>query len=187
MRTSKERKKIRDAKVEILRRLVNSEGPLNRYQLEYERGPDGRRRERKPRIRRETIYNVIAQCKQRGEISIVDTKATRTGQKSDRYILTDRGLYSAAMLNPDLEDNVASRLGNMFRVMQENVKLNQMNSLEEWAKMARTILSSGKALPNSSIGVEIYANARGQVRYRQWFDPWGLRIKKEKDKPDSQV
>ena len=111
---------------------VNHSDPmsLNKYQIEKE-----------TKIRRETVYDIIEGFKRDEIIQVVKKVITRTGQESERYLLTERGFYKAAILNPDLEKKIAARLGDKFRVIQENTQENAMNDrlddLAEWVEMAR--------------------------------------------------
>lgn len=165
MKQRKVRKEKREARTEILRQLVL---------WDADRGPANKKRlERVTKTRRETLYDIIWDLKERKEIAVIGKETTNAGLISEQYALTERGLYSAAMLNPDLESKIASKLGDKFSSMQKNIVRNRLTELDAWAKMARTILESGKALPNSSIGMEIYANEHGRILYRQWLDPWG--------------
>jgi hypothetical protein len=174
-----QREEIYDARVAILRQLAQSEEALNKHQLEKRTKRGGARARG---IRRETIYHLIDQFKERREIYVAQTETTRAGKRSEKYALTDRGLYSAAMLNPDLEGQIASRLERKFTVMQEEVVRSDVEALEQWYKIARTILTSGRAPPNSSIMIEIFANEHGRVACREVWDPWGLLRQKRQGK-----
>jgi len=170
MKPHKEREERRDARAELLRQLATwktEDGPANKYQLE-----------KKVKTRRETLYNLIDEFKRRQMIHIEKRVRTKTGSISEQYTITDRGLYSAAMLNPDLESKIAFKLGGKFREMKENVTRHRVESFERWAKMARTIIVSGKAPPNSSMRMEIRADEKGRVRGAEiWIKPWGDLLK----------
>jgi hypothetical protein len=174
MKPRKERKEKRDTRVELLRQLASwntEDGPLNKYRLE-----------KKLKTRRETLYNLIDEFKERELIRVVKRVPTQAGDMSEQYTITDRGLYSAAMLNPDLEREIASKLGGKFREMKENVTRHRVESFERWAKMARTIIVSGKAVPNSSMRMEIRADEKGHVRGAEvWIKPWGDRVARSRE------
>lgn len=165
MKPRKEREEKRHARAELLRQLVTwktEDGPANKYRLE-----------KKVKTRRETLYNLIDEFKKRKLIHVDKRVPTKTANMSEQYTITDKGLYVAAMQNPDLESQIASKLGGKFRGMKENVTRSQVDQLETWTKMARTILLSGKALPKSRTGIEISANEHGRVRTDMWIKPWG--------------
>jgi hypothetical protein len=147
--------------------------PLNKFQIEKAAKIKGR----------QTLHNNIRMMKQ-DRIRWIQVARQEKGRRGyvEFYELTETGLYKAAMLNPDLKDKISSELGDKLRVMQETVTRNRLKNLDEWYKTARAIIESGKAPPNSSMGMEIYTSEQGQVRYMEWLDPWGLRKKKNGDK-----
>lgn len=161
----KERKEKQDARAQLLKHLAlatKSDEGLTKAQLE--------RRIR--RVRHETVRDLIEDCKKSGVIYVVKTERTPAGKKSEYYKLTDKGLYYAAFWNPELEDYVFSKIGNMYRTMRENRKQKMLSAFDECAKAMRDRIESGKTF--SSIGMEISPDKNGIILFRAWSVPRGL-------------
>ena len=135
---------------------VQGQKGLTKYELE-----------RRARVARQTVYDSIPKLKRRGEIEVVGKPTlSHAGLPVERYRLTDRGWFSAAVLNPDLTDTARRIIGPRFDEYEERGQRFREGELERWFQLIRPVWKTRRAPPGWGFRLEIEANAQGLVTGR---------------------
>lgn len=125
--------------------------------------------ERRSGVARQTVYDSIPKLKLRGEIEVVDRGKSRTGLDIEWYRLTERGWFSAAILNPDhphLTERARKMIGRRFDEIEEAVRARREERLQRWVQLIGPPLKTRRAPPGWFFRLEIEANSKGLVMSR---------------------
>ena len=144
--------------------------PLNKYEIE--RGKlelvSGRISGRivhmaTSQLHKQIVYDVIDFLKPRRWIYPAETKKARAkGCKSEKYLLTERGLYYAAKLIPELKDKIRVHLGPRYVELEKEERNQEEKAFDLLVWHFRRILFSGVALPNTYNALIIRTDANSQ-------------------------
>jgi hypothetical protein len=114
-------------------------------------------------LARVTVRGWVPRMERYGWIKGRQVGKSNAGKRMVDYVLTERGCFQAALLNPNLRPRIKRLLGDSYTKMEDATGRRPKEYFERWLPTIKQVLQTGKAEPGFYYCLELTADKDGKI------------------------